>query len=212
MKEINFRPVAVDVAVMTIDGDGLSVLLTKVDTGVFAGRWAIPGRLIANNESLDEAVEDVVKNGVGRGKTCVRQLFCAGSLERDVEKKSVAVVYCVLIEKKEELVIKDGGVYGEIKWFDLDALPEMAFDHRQTLVTIKKKMAYMLDEDEVVSTLLPEIFTLSDLRRVYEILLEKKIDKRNFVKKIMAEDRIEDTGEVRAGEAYRPARLFRFKV
>lgn len=116
-----------------------------------------------------------------------------------------------LLSDRGKIVSKLSENYLDISWFSTDKLPQMAFDHKNIIKVTREKLAYKLDEINVIKTLLPAKFTLTELQRVFEVLLNKKIDKRNFIKKIKNEGNVVATKEIKTGGAYRPAKLFRFK-
>ncbi len=203
--------VAVDVIVLTVSENGLEVLLVKIKTGPYAEAWALPGGVIRKEEGLDEAAKRILLERVTKQRLHLEQLYCFGDPNRDMRGRSVSVAYLAVLSEKHKINPKLAEYYTEVGWWSVGKLPIMAFDHREMVGVAKKKLAFKLDEPEIIRRLLPEKFTLSQLKRVYEVLLGRQLDKRNFVKKVKADGQVTETGEMKTGEAYRPARLFRFK-
>jgi 8-oxo-dGTP diphosphatase len=212
---VNVEPnkivVAVDTIILAIGESGLEVILIKIKSGPYENKWALPGGVVGVEESLDEAAKRIVTQKVSSNKLHLEQLYCFGDPKRDVRSRSVSVAYFALLSNKIELKTKLNELYTDIQWYPIDKLPNLAFDHREIIRVAKEKLAYKLDEIEMIRPLLPEKFTLSELRRVYEILSGKTIDKRNFVKKIKNEEMVVSANEIKTGVAHRPAKLFRFR-
>lgn len=210
MIDNNIRPVAVDVVILAMGESGLNVLLIKINFEKHKNKWAMPGRLISRDEDLEVAAKKIVATGVSDDILHLEQMYTFGDLERDKEGRSVSVVYFALVSDKNKIRTNKSDLYADIKWFSIDDLPETAFGHEKMIRVVKEKLAYKLDEIEVVKSLLPEKFTLADLKVVHEVLSGKSIDKRNFVKKIKAEGDVVETSEFETGN-HRPAKLFQFK-
>ncbi len=203
--------VAVDPILFTIRDQCLQVLLVKRDSEPFSGIWAIPGGFVKAEESLEEAVLRKLKEETGIRDVYFEQLYTYGEPGRDPRARVVTVGYFALVDwqQLEELGLKKGGK-GPVSWFPVEELPELAFDHREILEDACQRLRNKLEYTAVGFNLLPELFTLSDLQELYEIILGEKMDKRNFRKKMNSLDIVEPTEEQRRG-SHRPARLYRFK-
>ena len=208
---VNKIIVAVDTVILAIGDKGMEVFLIKIKNEPYEGCWALPGAVVQDTESLDDAAKRVIQQRVGDKRIHVKQLYSFGEVDRDVRGRSISVAYFALLSDKKLIKPMLNEQYSEMGWYGVDSLPKMAFDHADILKTARIKLTFMLDEVGVVSKLLPKKFTLSELQKVHEILSGKKIDKRNFVKKTKIDDEIVDTGEMKKGEAFRPAKLFRFR-
>lgn len=203
--------VAVDTIILAIGKGGLEVLLTQFKYEPYEGLWALPGAVVGVDESLEETAKRILAKRVGDSRLHLEQLYCFGNPDRDARGRSISVAYFALLGDKEKVNNHLTKQYLDMKWFDTKHLPVMAFDHRKIIGVAVEKLAYKLDEIEIIRPLLPTKFTLSELQRVYEILSGKKIDKRNFIKKVKNDETVVLTTEMKTGGAYRPAKLFRFR-
>jgi 8-oxo-dGTP diphosphatase len=199
---------AVDIVVFGLDED-LQVLLIKRDLEPFQGKWALPGGFVRLDETLDEAARRELDEETGVSRLYLEQLYTFGDLGRDPRERVVSVAYYALVKLSDHRV-KAATDAREAAWFAVDDLPRLAFDHdkilQAALVRLKSKVRYQ----PIGFELLPPKFTLSALQRLYESVLEKPLDKRNFRKKVLSMGFLEDLDEVEQDVAHRAARLYRF--
>lgn len=203
---------AVDTVVFTVLDKKLSVLLIKIGSGPYAEKWAVPGGLVGADETLDEAAVRVLNEKANVRNIYLEQLYTFGDLGRDVRDRSVSVAYFALISSSEKLDISTQEYYKDIKWFPVKELPEMAFDHEEIIETAHTRLKGKLTYSNIAYSLLPEEFTLTQLQKVYEIILGRELDKRNFRKKIMSLDIVESLNKKQKDVEHRPARLYEFKT
>lgn len=203
--------VAVDTIILAMSDDSLRVLLVKIKSGPYKDKWALPGGLVRIDESLDETAKRIMSQKVGNKDLKMEQLYCFGEPKRDIRGRSVSVAYLGLVRDVDQINPKLTDYYEAIDWFEIDNLPIMAFDHKDMIGFTREELKNMVDRKEIIQPLLPDKFSLSELQKVQETMLGKKLDKRNFVKKILAEEKVVQTKEIRAGQAHRPARLFKFR-
>lgn len=201
--------VAVDTVIFTVIGNKLKVLLVKIKYGPFIGRFGVPGGRVRINETLDQAAKRELYEKTGVKDVYLEQLYSFGSLKRDPETRIVSVAYFALVNS-ENVKLKATGKYSDIGWFSVHKLEKLAYDHNEiikyALFRLKNKIKYT----NIMYSLLPEKFTLSDLQKVYEITLEKKMDKRNFRKKIFSSKLIKEAG-IKVGVPHRPSKLYSFR-
>jgi 8-oxo-dGTP diphosphatase len=199
--------VAVDVVVFTIDAAALKVLLAQLRDGPFAGEWAFPGGRVAIAESLEQAARRELSARTGLGGMYLEQLRTFGEPDRDPSARVVSTAYFALVPAKETLA--RSGKYVDVEWFSVRALPKLAYDHaavaRAALERLRAKLAYT----NIVYGLVPAEFTLGELQEVYEIILGRSLDRRNFRKKLLGTGLLKAVGKQRRG-AHRPAALYRF--
>src|SRR5262245_23054594 len=205
--------VAVDCVIFGIDLDeeALRVMLIERDLKPFEGMWAIPGGFIRKGESLDGAARRELEEETGIKDVFLEQLYTFGEPDRDPRGRVVSVAYYALVspEKHSILAATDAR---RAEWFPVDGLPRLAFDHAAILETALRRVRGKLTYAPIGFELLPEKFTIKQLQKVYEIVLGRKIDNRNFRKKIFGMDVLRELGEVQRGVPHRAARLYRFDL
>lgn len=202
--------VAVDNCIFTIKNGELYILLIQMKKKPFAGVWALPGGLIREREELDAAAKRVLHEETNIQNIYLEQLYTFGDVIRDPAGRVVSVAYLALIPS-EELHLKTISKYADVRWWRFSELPRLAYDHNEIAAYAKQRLEWKLEYTNAAWSLLPERFTLTDLQKVYEAILGRKIDKRNFRKKILSLGLLEGAGEKIARGAYRPATSYRFK-
>ena len=202
--------VTADVVVFTIENDDLKVLLIQRDQEPFEGEWALPGGFVDIDESLGQAAKRELKEETGVNASFLEQLYTFGRPDRDPRERIITVAYYTLIPF-DQLSIAAGDDARDASLFSTNELPALAFDHDSILRIAKHRVKGRLDDSFYAFQILPKAFTMYELRRVHELFLGEVLDKRNFRKKIIALDKIEETGEKRESVQHRPARLYRVK-
>ena len=170
--------VAVDVAIFTVIKNELKVLLIKRKLEP-KNIWAIPGGFVRKEESLEDAAERELKEETDVSDVYLEQLYTFGEPKRDPRGRIVSVSYFALISA-EKVSPKSGSDAKEVKWFQIKKIPKLAFDHNRILKYAKKRLAWKLEYTNVVYSLLPRNFSLTQLQKVYEVVLGRKLDKRNI--------------------------------
>lgn len=205
------RPaLTVDCVVFALDHDSrLKVLLIQRDIPPFEGRWALPGGFVRVEESLDEAARRELAEETGLTDVFLEQLEAFGEPGRDPRERVVSVAYYALVN------LPKNGVRGatdarDAGWFAVDDTPTLAFDHDRILAAALDRLKRKLRFEPVGFELLPQKFTLTELQSLYETVLERPLDKRNFRKKILGMGVLIETDEVQQDVSHRAARLFRF--
>jgi ADP-ribose pyrophosphatase YjhB (NUDIX family) len=203
--------VAVDVAVFTVRDGALHVLLVQTSGGPFAGAWALPGGLVRDDESLDDAAARTLAARTGVGGIYLEQLYTFGSPDRDPHARIVSVAYVALIPDAGRFPGVDGDPkYARAAWCPVRRLPALAYDHAHVVRTAVVRLRAKLGYTNLVYTLLPAAFTFSELQAVYEAILGRRLDRRNFRKKILSTNLVAPIGRLRRGP-HRPAALHRFR-
>ncbi|GHO66719.1 NUDIX hydrolase [Ktedonobacter sp. SOSP1-52] len=204
------RPsVTVDVVMMSLRQKDLQVLLVKRRSWPYEGMWAIPGGFVNIDESLEDAAKRELQEETQVENVYLEQLYTFGEPGRDPRTRVITVVYFALLDS-ERLQVKAASDAVDVDWFPVYDLPPLAFDHQQILEYTLNRLRGKLEYTTIAFNLLSEQFTLRELQRVYEIILHKKLDKRNFRKKILSTGILEDTGAKKMEGTHRPARLYRF--
>ena len=200
--------VAVDVVIFTIADGELQALLVEVKSGPFAGRWAFPGGLVPVGEAPDVTAKRELLSQTGIGDVYLEQLRTFGDPKRDPQAHVVSVAYFALVASKGEGQA-DNPKYRRMRWGPVRDLPSLAYDHNLlaqcALERLRSKLAYT----NIVYSLLPREFTLGELQEIYEIIIGRPLDRRNFRKKILALGLLRPLRRQRRGR-HRPAQLYTF--
>lgn len=201
--------VTVDVLIFTIREDQLQVALIRRGVPPFEGMWAIPGGFVRMEEALEDAARREIEEETGVTGMFLEQLGTYGEPNRDPRGRVITVTYYALLPG-EQLALRADTDAADASWYPVHEVPPLAFDHARILSDALERLKHKLENSNVVYALLPPRFRLSELQRVYEIILGQELDKRNFRKKILSLGLIEATDKYASG-AHRPAQLFRWK-
>lgn len=204
------RPaLAVDCVVLGFDSGDLKVLLIRRGLEPFKGCWALPGGFVRMQESLDDAARRELGEETGLKDVFLEQLYTFGEVRRDPRGRTVSVAYYALV-KLAELRLLAATDAEAVCWFAVSRVPALAFDHasilQAALVRLRNKVRYV----PIGFELLPRNFTLTQLQHLYEAVLGRDLDKRNFRKKALALGVLTATNEFEQGVTHRAARLYRF--
>jgi 8-oxo-dGTP diphosphatase len=201
--------VTVDTVIFTVSEEKLRVLLVKRAEEPFAGFWSIPGGFLKLGESLDDAAVRVMNDKTGVKQVYLEQLYTFGEPGRDPRARVITVAYFALIPWLH-LAHPESTKVMDLAWYPVDGLPRLAFDHRNILDYAVKRLQAKVAYSNIVYGLMPESFRLSDLQKMYEIISNRELDKRNFRKRMLATGLLRETGHKETG-AHRPAMLYSFK-
>jgi len=200
--------VTVDIVIFTIRDDQLKLLLIRRAGEPYQGEWALPGGFIAMDEDLEQSARRELEEETGVAGVFLEQLYTFGKPDRDPRERVITVAYYALIPS-DKLQLRAASDAEAVGWFGLDELPELAFDHPRIVERAHERLVAKLEYSTIAFQFLGEIFTLSELQSVYEIIQREPLDKRNFRKWVLAMEQIEETGEERRDGPHRPAMLYR---
>jgi len=204
------RPaLTVDCVVFGLDDQDLKVLLIQRKLKPFRGQWAIPGGFVNVGESIDDAARRELREETGLESVFLEQLLTVGDPDRDPREHVVTVAHYALVRLSDHRVNAATDA-AQALWFALDDLPKLAFDHDTILKTAHERLQNKLRYQPIGFELLPKRFTLRQLQDLYEVVLDRELDKRNFRKKILKMGVLAETDEVESDVAHRAARLYRF--
>jgi len=201
--------VAVDNGIFTVLEDRLHLLLIQMTKVPYTGMWALPGGLIQDDESLDAAAVRILYEETGVTDVYLEQLYTFGQPDRDPAGRVVSVAYFALIHAAG-ITLHTQSKYADVRWWPCATLPQLAYDHDTVAAYARQRLEWKLAYTNVVWSLLPHRFALTELQKVYEAVLGRKLDKRNFRKKILALGLVEPVGETAMRGAHRPAMLYCF--
>ncbi len=204
------RPaVAVDVVVFTIKEDDLKVGVIEREEEPFLGKFALPGRFVRYDEPIEETARQALKlkANINPDVVFLEQLYTFGQdLNRDDRIRTISVVYYALVDSSR-IDFQPGQKF---HWRSVYNLPLLAFDHKILIDYALKRLRNKVIESDFAFQLMPEEFTLTELQRAYEIILDERQDKRNFRKKIFELKLVKPLHKKQAEGAHRPAELYTF--
>jgi 8-oxo-dGTP diphosphatase len=210
MSENQNIKVAVDAIVFGYQNNQLYVLLIQQKFGTQDSYWALPGGLVQNDESLENAVKRELKEETNISVNYFEQLFTFGDdVFRDPRNRVISVAYFALVDSSK-LKVKADSDAENAQWFKIDEVPALAFDHTIILGKAMERLKAKLTYEPIGFDLLPKEFLFSELENLYCIILEKEIDRRNFRKKILSFEIVEETAHFSPLKSGRPAKLFKF--
>ncbi len=201
----------VDSVIFQLINNVLSVLLIQRSQEPFLGAWALPGGYCAAGETTGDAMNRITLKKAGivsHDLGLVEQLYTFDTVARDPRGHAVSVTYMGLGLNMEP---SSSNTTQNPQFFAVDNLPKLAYDHQNIITYAHDRLKSKLTYTNAIFALLPKEFTLSKLQTAYEAVLGRELDKRNFRKKFLALDLVEETGKMFQDGAHRPARLYNFK-
>lgn len=191
--------------------EGVSVLLIQRKYEPFKNSWAIPGGFVLPDESLEAAVTRELAEETGITVNYLEQLYSFGEPERDPRQRIITIAYFGLVKTSQFRELKASTDAENAAWYSIKKLPSLAFDHKIILQTAIDRLRNKIRYQPIGFELLDKKFPFSDLEKLYTALLDKEINRRNFSKKILSFDFLEETGELSKPEGKgRPSKMYRF--
>lgn len=204
------RPaVTADCVVFALDDENLKVLLIKRAQEPFQGQWALPGGFAEVGESLEHTARRELEEETGLADIFLEQLYTFSEPNRDPREHVVTVAYYALVNLAEHK-IQAASDARDAAWFCIDDIPKLGFDHDQILKMALERLRSKVSYQPIGFELLPTRFPLRMLQAVYEKILDQPLDKRNFRKKILGMEILEELDESETDVGHRAARLYRF--
>jgi 8-oxo-dGTP diphosphatase len=200
---------SVDNVIFGFDGGDLKVLLIQRGAAPYKGKWALPGDLVYPNENIDTAAERVLEQLTSLRGVYLEQVRAFGAVGRHPLGRVITIAYYSLV-KVSDFTPTPASFAQSAKWHIITQVEELAFDHNQILVTCLHQLQQRVRMAPIGFELLPPKFTLTELQHLYEAILETDLDKRNFRKKILSMDLLNDLNEHQEGVSHRPAKLYQF--
>ena len=208
-KTYKYVVIAADVVIFSIIEGQLKVLLIKMKKHPYTDYWAVPGGLVHPEESLDDSAARILYTKAGLSNVYLEQLYTFGEVNRDPFGRVVSVAFFALIPSTG-LHLKTTKEYADIDWFPVSHLPKLAYDHKHIVKSAIQRLQSKLSYTNIIYGLLPNEFTLGELQNIYEIILDRKLDKRNFRKKILSLKLVKKLNRKKSTGPNRPAELYCF--
>jgi ADP-ribose pyrophosphatase YjhB (NUDIX family) len=200
--------VSVDCIIFGFDEGKLRILIGKRQMDPGRGEWSLYGGFVRSDESIDDAANRVLYDLTGLRNLYMRQVGAFGSVDRDPGERVISIAYYALINVKdyEDRLRKEH----RVEWVNIDDIPQLYSDHNEMVRKALKLMRQKIKTEPIGFQLLPSLFTLTQLQRLYEAIHGEELDKRNFRKRIKDMDFIEKTDLIDKKGSKRGAALFRF--
>ena len=207
-KEFQKVLLSVDCIIFGFDQNKLKILIGRRNMDPGRGEWSLYGGFVRNDESLDAAAQRTLLELTGLRNIYMSQVGAFGNIDRDPGERVVSIAYYALINVKDysERLRKQHGV----EWVNIEDIPQMYSDHNAMIAKARKLIQQKIKTNPVGFELLPELFTLTQLQRLYEAVNGEPLDKRNFRKRIKDMDYIEKTELIDKQKSKRGASLYRF--
>lgn len=191
----------------TVEKGILKILLEKKQKDPYKGYWILPNDILKKNITLEENIEETIKRVVNTSKIYLKQDFTFSSINRNPSERIIATSYIALVDNRVLKINNDI----ELKWFDLEELPKIGYDHKEIIEKSRETLKKGLLTTTILKKLFPNNFTLPELQSVFESIMNKKLDRRNFRKKILNLNLIEELESTNKSGSGRPAKLYKFK-
>jgi 8-oxo-dGTP diphosphatase len=201
--------VTTDCVIFGFDGERLQVLLIERGIEPYKGRWAFPGGFLKMDETAEEGARRELKEETGLDSAYMEQFHTFSTPERDPRERVITIAYYALVKIQE---VKGGDDAASARWFPLDEIPSLAFDHDYILRMATQRLREQIHFQPIGFELLPEKFTLKELQLLYEAILGINFDRRNFSKKMMHLEILTDLEETIWPTPKREAKLFKFNA
>lgn len=200
---------SIDCMIFGFKKSELDILLVQHGEGISKGKWALPGGWIKYNESIDQSAHRLLKDLTGVSNIYLEQLRAFGETDRYPSKRVITIAYFALV-KPEDYTLHPGFTASDAKWFKVSEVPSLPYDHSKILKAGLNHLRHKVRHEPIGFNLLPKKFTLLQLQELYEAILEKKLDKPNFRRKLMKMDLLEVCKEKQTDVSHRAASLYRF--
>lgn len=198
-------------SLFTVEQGVVKVLLIKRKNEPFFGQWVLTGGALYNNESLEEGAYRELKEKTGIENIPIKQFKAFGRVDRSPVMRMVAVCYIGIIDRERVNVLRNSRNTSDADWFPLDKIPKLGYDHNEILKEAVECLKKEIVNSNILKSLFPDGITLPELQKTYEAILGKKFDRRNFRKKILSLNLLEDTNKTSRFEGNKPAKIYKFK-
>ncbi len=198
-------------ALFTVEQGVTKVLLIKRKNEPFLGDWVLTGGALYNNEDLIDGALRELKEKTGITGVEIKQFKAFGKVDRSPVMRMVAVGFIGIIDSKRVNVLRETKNTSNADWFPIDKIPPLGFDHEEILHEALLELRKQIIKSNILKSLFPDGVTMPELQKTYEAILNKKFDRRNFRKKMLSLDLIEDTNTSDKFEGNKPAKVYQFK-
>ena len=210
-KKSYYQLVETLIGVFTADKGSIKILLMRKKVDPYKGYWILPGNMVSNQETLENNVSDVAYDRLGIPSLYIEQGYTFSNLDRDPNDRIIATTFIGLIDSTTLQIKQEPREDIELAWFDINQIPKLGYDHEKVVLKLTNILKSRIVNSNILKLLFPSDFTLPELQKIYEEVLNTKLDRRNFRKKMIHLGYVIDTGEINDGYKGRPAKLYRFQ-
>src|SRR3989337_1389037 len=200
---------SIDCLIFGFRNSELDILLIKHAEGISKGRWALPGGWIRYNEGVDDAANRLLTSLTGVSNIFLEQLHAFGEVNRYPGKRVITLAYYALINA-ENYSLSAGFTASDANWFKIHEVPKLPYDHDKILQTGFQYLKHKVRHEPLGFNLLPKKFTLHQIQKLYEAILETELDKPNFRRKLLNMNLLVPCAEKQQGMSHRAANFYRF--
>ena len=200
--------VTTDCVVFGFDGETLNLLLINRGIEPYKGCWALPGGFMKMNETAEEGALRELQEETGVKDIYIEQLQAFSTVDRDPRERVITIAFLAFVRQEKYEVIA-GDDAAKAQWFPINELPELAFDHKEIITVALDKLRWKMTYEPLAFRLLNKSFTITQLQTVYEVVFDKKFDRRNFHKKMTTTGYLKPTDQLLRSNG-RPSQLYTF--
>ena len=198
------------ITLFTIENGIIKVLLVRRKNKPYEGMWALVGGALYNNEELIEGMTREIYEKTGIKDIDIYFSSVVGDVERSPVKRMIAITYIGIIDSNRVNILKETMKTSDADWVSIDKIPKLAYDHNNILNNCIETLKEKIVESNILKSLYPDGFTIPEIQKAYETILNKTFDRRNFRKKIISFDFVLDTNKYKNFEGKKPAKLYKF--
>ena len=198
-------------AIFTVEQGVTKVLLVKRKNEPYKGDWILTGGALYNNEDLETGARREIFEKTGIENIEIEQFKAFGKVDRAPMMRMGAIGYIGVIDSTRVKVLRETINTSNADWFPIDKIPGLGFDHEEILQEALVYLQSKIISTDILKVLFPNEFTIPEIQKTYEAILNKKFDRRNFRKKLLNLNLIEDTKRTGKFEGKKPAKLYKFR-
>lgn len=210
-KKYEKQGIHVITSLFTVEQGVTKVLLIKRKNEPYFGEWVLTGGALYNDENLEDGALRELKEKVGITNVQIKQFKAFGNINRSPIMRMVAIGFIGVIDSKRVNILRETKNTSDAEWVPIDKIPKLGYDHNEIIKESIQELRKQIVKSNILKNLFPDGFTLPELQKTYESILNKKFDRRNFRKKLLSLNLIEDTNKYDKFEGNRPAKIYKFK-
>ena len=198
-------------SIFTVDKGVVKVLLIRRNNEPYKDKWALVGGALYNNETVLDGMKREIKEKTGINDIELYYSNIYSRVDRSPIMRMVGLSYVGFLDIEKVNLLKETDKTNDSDWFPINNIPELAYDHNEILNDSILKLRELIYDSDILKSLFPNTLTLPELQSVYETILDKKIDRRNFRKKLINNEILIDVNNEKNYMGKKPAKLYKFR-